>query len=616
MLVMGMSERLAFTLRLIEGKSMELWLLVSLAGAFVLSLIGCGVALRLAPNFRSGERKEGVFRADQSIGSSGSNVSLNQARRRASSAELPLVGSRGMIPAMLIAGFGTGWLMKFSTDQWTMLGILGAGLVGLWLVGFLDDWKKVHSGQGIREVTKFIGVAIVSIAVAVALNRLVLSASVPYSPYIDVPVIGPLISHVRGAWPVFFILMMLAVTSTTSLAVDFSDGLDGMAGGLMLPTALAFAVIILNEGRPDHYPLVIASLALAGASLGFLPWNWPSSWKGRGSTSPRRARVIMGDSGSLSLGGLLALIAIVDRQELLLIFLGGVFVLEGLSAVVQSRLLVRFFRHFLVVERFAADEVWFPHTEFPLPFLATPLHHHFELLGWDRRRLVYAAWMVATLFAALSVASVLSPFTWERYLTRAIIVLIGIALWQSGHHTRGYFLGTVPTEQGRKLALFYGYPYKMFGQPLYALVEQVEASDRSIVSPVERFALWTRMTVFDARAALGFYCYRAGYYALAREQWERIPNKNLAVRPEILAMLHESRRRLATAPVVGEVESEGTIETAMGAEPSPADSTALSNALALPEEGANTMPNMPGDQLGKRPLSQVPQLAPGESGAG
>jgi UDP-N-acetylmuramyl pentapeptide phosphotransferase/UDP-N-acetylglucosamine-1-phosphate transferase len=594
---------------------MEYYLLVALAGAFVLSLIGCGIALRLAPNFRSGERKEGFFRADQSMGSSGSGATLHQGRRRPPSAELPLVGSRGMMPAMLVTGGATGWLMHFSLDQWILLGIMGAGLVGLWLVGFIDDWRKVYSGSGMREITKFLGVAIVSVGVAIALERLVEDASIPYSPYLDIPGLGWLIRHVAVAWPIFFVLIVLAVTSTTSLAVDFSDGLDGLAAGLMLPTALAFAIIILNEHRPDHYPLVIASLALAGAALGFLPWNWPSSWKGRGTT-PRRARMIMGDSGSLSLGGMLALIALVDRQELLLIFLGGAFVLEGLSAVIQSRLLVRFYRRFLRVERFAAQNVWFPHTEFPLPFLATPMHHHFELLGWDRRRLVYGAWMVAILFAALSVASVLAPFTWERYLTRLAVVLVALALWQSGHYTRGYFLGTVPTSNGTRLALFYGYPYQLFRRPLYALVEQVEAADTSIVSPVERSALWTRMSVFDARAALGFYCYRAGYYTLAREQWERIPAKNLEVRPEILLMLNDVRRRQAVVAESAEKASEGTIETAVGAEPSPAD-TIHALPMSRPQGGAVTSPLRQVEQANQvniASLGQIAHMAPGDSG--
>ncbi|MBA3823761.1 MAG: hypothetical protein H0X24_07645 [Ktedonobacterales bacterium] len=582
---------------------MQLFLLVALVGSFLLAVIMCGIALRLAPHFRSGERKEGFFRVDQSAGSSGG--ALHGKARRPSTSELPLVGSRGMIPAMLAAGGATGWLLNFDTSQWILLSIMGGALVGFWVVGVLDDWKKVHSGQGVREVTKFVGCAIVSIGVALTLYYFFPSATTAYSPYLDVPGLDVLFRQVPDIWLVFFVLLVLVVATSTSLAVDFADGLDGLAGGLTFPAALTFAVIILAENRPDHYPLVIASLALAGATMGFLPWNWPSSWRGRTSATPRRAKMIMGDSGSLAIGGLLAIIAIVDRQELLLVLIGGAFVIEGVSAVIQSRLLVRFFRRYLRVERFDAEKVWFPHTEFPLPFLATPLHHHFDLLGWDRRRLVYSAWTIAAVFGVLGIASALAPFTWERYLARGVGLLIGIALWQSGKHTRSYFLGFVPSPQGRKIALFYGYPYKLFGRPLCALVEVIEATTANVVSPIEQTALWVRMNLFDARAALGFFCYRAGYYALAREQWERIPFKNLVVRPQIQDLLTEVRRRLSAGALRPE-ESAGTMETAIGAAPSPAD-------ISLPNlafTGPNTMPVRP------QPADSatMPTIAPANGG--
>ena len=568
---------------------MQLFFLVALGGGFIVSLVACGLALRFWPNFRSGERKEGHFRADQSFGSNGSMIMIGKQKRHVPSSELPLVGSRGMVPAILIAGGATGWLMNFSQQQWTVLAILGVGLVGFWLVGFADDWKKVHSGHGIRELTKFIGVAIVSVGVALAFYLLVSKSNQPYSPYSDIPGLGEILHKVRHAWVIFYVLLAVLIASLTSLSVDFSDGLDGLAGGLTFPCALGFAIIVLNQNDRTYDPVIVAALAMAGAMLGFLPWNWPSSWKGRTSAAPRRAKMIMGDSGSLAIGGMLALIALADRQELLLPLIGGIFVLEGLSSVVQSRLLVRFFRRFLRVERFQAAGVWFPHTEYPLPFLATPMHHHFDLLGWDRRRLVFGAWLIAVVIATLTVASVLAPITWERYLTRLLIVLIGIALWQSGHHTRGYFLGTVPVDGDHKLALFYGYPYRIFGRPLFALVEQVEASLKNVVSPAEQNSLWVRTNVFDARAALGYYCYCAGYHMQAREQWERIPQKNLAVRPQIEELLAEARRRVALSNAVT-AESVGTIETAMGAEPSPADT--FPSTRTLSENGTNTRPSL------------------------
>lgn len=582
---------------------MPLFLLVALLVSFGVSVIACGIALRLFPHFRSGERKEGLFRADQSVGSSGALV-LPNGRRRPSSAELPLVGSRGMLPAILIGGAVTGWLMGFDMQQWVLLGILGAGLCGFWLVGFIDDWKKVHSGNGIREITKFIGVAIVAVGVALAFLHFIGSAAMAYAPYYDVPGLGTLLRHVPYAWPIFFVLLFLTVSTSSSLAADFTDGLDGLAGGVTFSAALAYAVINITEADPHHYPLTVAALALAGATLGFLPWNWPSSWKGRGGPAPRRARLIMGDSGSLALGGLLALIALADRQEISLVLVAGVFVLEGLSAVIQSRLLVKFFRRFLRVERFQASGVWFPHTEFPLPFLATPMHHHFDLVGWDRRRLVYSAWTIGALFGVLGIASALAPYTWERYLVRGMAVLIAVVLWQSGKYTRGYFVGTLPEREHRILGLFYGYPYRLFGRPLYALVDRVMVDASAITNPAEQNTLWVRMNVFDARAALGYFCYRGGFLLLAREQWERIPFRNLAVRPQIQELLAQTRQQLEGIMTVSEDDSAGTIETAMGAEPSPADSTIarrsgttgpLTTSPTLPETSAWTMPIEPSE---------------------
>src|SRR5262249_45337532 len=156
---------------------------------------------------------------------------------------------------------------------------------------------------------------------------------------------------------------------------------------------------------------------------------------------------------------------IVSRLEFLLIFIGGVFVLEGLSALISARILVRFFRIALFHERYRARR-GFPHTELPLPFLATPMHHHYDLLGWDRKRLVYSAWLLGAGLGVLGVASVIGTFTWERSLARFVAFLILLAVWQSGAISRGFFIGLTPTGpaknakndapvEPRRLALYY-----------------------------------------------------------------------------------------------------------------------------------------------------------------
>jgi hypothetical protein len=227
--------------------------------------------------------------------------------------------------------------------------------------------------------------------------------------------------------------------------------------------------------------------------------------------------------------------------------IGMAFVLEGLSALISARVLTRFFRKRLQVLRFASSNEYVPHTEFPLPFLATPLHHHFDLLGWDRRRLVYGAWALGAGFAILGVMIVFATETWERYLGRILVLILAFIIWQSGSWSRRYFVGKHPAERTRRrrLALYYGYPYRVMGLRLYHLVEIIEANEDVIETPAEELALWHRMSIYDARAMLGLYCYRAGYYPAALAQWTRIPESNRRLRPSIQQLLEELNSRLA-----------------------------------------------------------------------
>lgn len=525
--------------------------------AFVVSFILCVIALVLFPWFRSGERKPGNFRPDQSTGKFQVDLKKDgKVRRvRAGSMELPLVGGVAMIAAVLAGCIAVGIALNFTMSQWTVLGVLLAATVGFGFVGFLDDWRKVYRGNGISELQKLAGVVVVSLGAAVALNRLIvtglLSARFAYPPYSQLPVLGNLLKHTHFAWIAFFLLMTVTVSSSTSLAVDFADGMDGLCGGLLFSAALAFTVILAHSGDPTLWPLVLATLAIAGASLGYLPLNWPSSWRGKRSpaTAKRRAKLIMGDTGSLALGGLLALVAVISRNELLMVIIGGIFLLEGLSALISARILVKFFRRFLYLERFGTDTTY-AHTEFPLPFLATPMHHHFDLLGWDRKRLVYAVWLLGAVLGVLGVASVLAPFSFERYLARAVGLLTLVAIWQTGPFTRYFFVGLArrrgaPPNEPRYLALFYGYPFKLFGIRLYRCIDVTQVAEDAIGSPIEDLSLWQRVSVFDARALLGYYCYRAGETADALRVWEKIPPPNLKFRPDIQELLDEVRHRAA-----------------------------------------------------------------------
>ena len=534
-----------------------LMLLLLFVACAVTSLIFCGLARKIFPTFRSGEHKPGIHRPDQPAGG-----------REIKTIELPLVGGPAFTLALLCVGVVAGYLLDFTRDQWILL-LIGLGtMMGYMLIGFVDDWNKVYSKEGIRERTKFTGVFLVSvIAAALYFFLLPQSGQESYSFYKDLPILGSLIcGHPTHAdvcrvyfpqvayfgWFVFLMVLSGFIGSLTSLSVDFSDGFDGLAGGLVFSAALAFGTVIsglIDRDHPGAIVDVLLCLLCAATVLGYLPWNWPSAWAARHSTVKRRAKVIMGDSGALALGGLLAMVAIFSRQELLLLMIGGAFVLEGLSALIQARLMTRvLYRKYLTILRFVGTRESIPHTEFPLPFLATPLHHHFDLLGVNRRSLVYGAWALGACFALLGVMQGLAPFSWQRYLARILVLILGWLVWSSGSWSKRYFVGTSPvghSRRRRRLALYYGYPYSFLGIRLYRPVEVIEASEDVIETPAENLALWQRMNIFDARAMLGLYCYRAGYFPAALAQWTRIPTTNRALRPEIDHLLNEGDARLA-----------------------------------------------------------------------
>jgi UDP-N-acetylmuramyl pentapeptide phosphotransferase/UDP-N-acetylglucosamine-1-phosphate transferase len=516
------------------------WLLLIFIACMLLSLLLCWVAKLLFPRFRSGEYKPGPHRSDLPV--------MPASGREIKTIELPLVGGPAFTLAIIGTGIAAGFLFNLKPEQWTLL-LIGLGATfGYMVVGFVDDWHKVHSNEGLSQRAKLIGVLLISMVAAFFYYWLEQKGRQPYSPYSDI--MGPIFHIVPFSWLIFLMLMTGVIGSVTSLSVDFSDGLDGLAGGLVFSAALAFGIIItgiLDANHPEGIVLEILSLLCAAGVLGYLPLNWPSSWAARRGSAKRRARIYMGDSGALSLGGILAMIAIFSRNETLLLMIGCAFVLEGLSALISARMLTPFFRNRLQLLRFASSNEYIPHTEFPLPFLATPLHHHFDLLGWDRRRLVYGAWALGACFAALGVMIVYVPETWQRYLGRILVLLLAWVIWSSGSWTRRYFVGKHPAERTRRrrLALFYGFPYSVMGIRLYHLVEMIEASEDVIETPAEELALWKRMNIFDARAMLGLYCYRAGYYPAALAQWTRIPESNRNLRPDIARLLEELDSRLA-----------------------------------------------------------------------
>nr|WP_204263894.1 phospho-N-acetylmuramoyl-pentapeptide-transferase [Geodermatophilus normandii] len=253
-------------------------------------------------------------------------------------------------------------------------------MVGLGTVGFLDDYLKIRFRRslGLNKTSKLVGQLVIGVAFAVlALNFPDEAGVRPASEFVSfVRDIGPLFLGSVG-----FVILAYLFIAGFSNAVNLTDGLDGLAAGCSAMVCGAYTVISFWQFTHDcssalvdgcyqvRDPLDITLVAAAGlgACLGFLWWN----------TSP--ARIFMGDTGSLALGGLLAGLAVVTRTELLLIVLGGLFVAVTLSVVIQ----VAFFR---ATRRRV--------------FRMAPLHHHFELAGWAENTVIVRFWLVTGMAVA------------------------------------------------------------------------------------------------------------------------------------------------------------------------------------------------------------------------
>lgn len=230
------------------------------------------------------------------------------------------------------------------------------------VLGFIDDWLKVryHNNQGLRISTKFL------LQMLIALIFFYIFMKNGGEPVIDITSLN--IAFPMGWTFGLFILFLLVGSSN---AVNITDGLDGLCGGLSMIAFVALGIITWNTTWMEGYQEVaIFCFVLVGALLGFLLFN----------THP--ARVFMGDLGSLSLGATMAAICIVTRHELSLAVIGGVFVIETLSSMIQIIAIRKFHRKV---------------------FKMAPLHHHFEQLGWGETDIVKMFYVVGLLLAMAAI---------------------------------------------------------------------------------------------------------------------------------------------------------------------------------------------------------------------
>jgi len=268
------------------------------------------------------------------------------------------------------------WGNLHSRELWLALG----ATVWLGAIGFLDDWLRVVKGlpKGLLGRYKLAGQFAIGLAVGLALvlwPRPELPATVTHVPFAKFQFVD---------FGFLFVPFVILVITATSNAVNLTDGLDGLASGLVAIAALAFAGVCYLSGHAAFSKylnltyldygaeLTVFCAAVLGASLGFLWYNC------------HPADVFMGDTGSLALGGALGVVAVLVKREFWLVLIGGVFVAETLSVMIQVTAF-RLFRRRV--------------------FRMSPLHHHFELSGWAESRVVLRFYIAGALLALLSLST-------------------------------------------------------------------------------------------------------------------------------------------------------------------------------------------------------------------
>jgi phospho-N-acetylmuramoyl-pentapeptide-transferase len=296
----------------------------------------------------------------------------------------PTMGGIVIIIASLV-GYALGhW---FTGDPMTASGILVLFLMtGLGFVGFLDDFIKLFMRRslGLRSGAKLLGQALVGAVFAVL--------AIHFPDGYDLTPASTHLSFLAdfgiSVGTILFVIWVLLMVTATSNGVNLTDGLDGLASGASILVLAAYVIIGNWQLRNDcttalaqncydvRDPLDAAVVAavVMGACFGFLWWNAPP------------AKIFMGDTGSLALGGALAGLAIVTRTDLLLLILGGLFVIITMSVVIQ----VGVFK----VTKFKTGR---PYRVFKM----APLQHHFEQVGWAETTIVVRFWLIAGMFVAL-----------------------------------------------------------------------------------------------------------------------------------------------------------------------------------------------------------------------
>lgn len=261
------------------------------------------------------------------------------------------------------------------SNRYVLLALMATTWLGL--IGFADDFIKLVSKRAVelRVITKLVG-------------QIVLGASIGIFLFLDPEftngICVPFFKELLIDLGIFYIFFVILVIVGSSNAVNLTDGLDGLAIGCVIMAALAYAGMSYVTGHFNFSQylripfiqgsgeLTIFCSAIVGAGLGFLWYNcFP-------------AQVFMGDTGSLALGGAIGVVAVLIKKELVLLIVGGIFVIEALSVILQ-----------IASFKLRGRRI----------FQMAPLHHHFQLLGWSESKVIVRFWIAAAIFALLSVST-------------------------------------------------------------------------------------------------------------------------------------------------------------------------------------------------------------------
>ncbi|MGD2069049.1 MAG: phospho-N-acetylmuramoyl-pentapeptide-transferase [Gemmatimonadota bacterium] len=307
-------------------------------------------------------------------------------REEGPEAHLEKAGTPTMGGVLIILSAAISTILWARLDTWyTWLPLIA--LVWMGAVGFLDDYMKVVSRktEGLPGRFKLLGQGTFGLFLG---SFLILR---PVSAYEGAWTGVPFFSDwFLAFWGPAFVAFVIVVVTGSSNAVNLTDGLDGLASGLAAIAAATFSIFAYLEGRVDtsgylglfHLPgageMAIFGVALAGGAIGFLWYN------------AHPADVFMGDTGSLALGGAIGTMSILLKSEFLLVIVGGVFVLEALSVIMQTS----YFRYTL--RRTGTGR---------RVFKMAPLHHHFEQLGWPETKVVIRFWILGILFAMVAIST-------------------------------------------------------------------------------------------------------------------------------------------------------------------------------------------------------------------